>query len=80
MQPRFLVGERRPSLVSGLLAPRLACPCVGLSYDTKFNLSNTPELPYNEDYFSIPPHAPHGQILKLGTLHPRMGRIALATF
>lgn len=52
----------------------------GLSYDTKFNLSNTLELPYNDDYFSIPPHATHGQIPKLGTLHPSMVRIAAAAF
>ena len=52
----------------------------GLSYDTKFNLSNTLELPYNDDYFSIPPHAPQGQIPKLGTLHPSMVRIAAAAY
>jgi hypothetical protein len=52
----------------------------GLSYDTKFNLRNTLELPYNDTYFSIPPRAPHGQLPKLGTLHPSMGRIAAAAF
>ena len=52
----------------------------GLSYDTKFDLSKRLELPYNDAYFSIPPHAPHGQIPKLGTLHPSMVRIAAAAF
>ena len=52
----------------------------GLSYDTKFDLRNTLELPFNDAYFSIPPHAPHGQIPKLGTLHPSMVRIAAAAF
>ena len=52
----------------------------GLSYDTKFDLRNTLELPFNEAYFSIPPHAPHGQNPKLGTLHPSMVRIAAAAF
>lgn len=52
----------------------------GLSYDTKFDLRNTLELPFNEAYFSIPPHAPHGQNPKLGTLHPGMVRIAAAAF
>ena len=52
----------------------------GLSYDTKFNLSKMLELPYNDDYFSVPPLAPHGQIPKLGTLHPSMVRIAAAAF
>jgi hypothetical protein len=52
----------------------------GLSYDTKFDLSKVLELPYNDDYFSVPPHAPHGQNPKLGTLHPSMVRIAAAAF
>jgi hypothetical protein len=52
----------------------------GLSYDTKFNLSKMLELPYNDDYFSVPPLAPHGQTPKLGTLHPSMVRIAAAAF
>lgn len=52
----------------------------GLSYDTKFDLSKVLELPFNADYFSVPPHAPHGQTPKLGTLHPSMVRIAAAAF
>jgi hypothetical protein len=52
----------------------------GLSYDTQFDLSKVLELPYNYDYFSVPPHAPHGQNPKLGTLHPSMVRIAAAAF
>ena len=52
----------------------------GLSYETKFDLKNILELPYNDAYFSVPPHAPHGQSPKLGTLHPSMVRIAASTF
>ena len=52
----------------------------GLSYDTKFDLSKVLELPFNDAYFSVPPHAPHGQNPKLGTLHPSMVRIAGAAF
>jgi len=52
----------------------------GLSYDTKFDLRNILELPFNEAYFSVPPHAPHGQTPKLGTLHPSMVRIAASAF
>lgn len=52
----------------------------GLSYDTKFDLGNTLDLPYNDDYFSVPPHAPHGQSPQLGTLHASMVRIAVAAF
>ena len=52
----------------------------GLSYDTKFDLKNILELPFNDAYFSVPPHAPHGQSPKLGTLHPSMVRLAASTF
>ena len=52
----------------------------GLSYDTKFDLSKAIDLPYNDAYFSVPPHAPFGQIPKLGTLHPSMVRIAAAAY
>lgn len=52
----------------------------GLSYDTKFNLKRILELPFNEDYFSVPPLAPYGQIPKLGILHPSMVKIAAAAF
>jgi hypothetical protein len=52
----------------------------GLSYDTKFDLRNILELPFNDAYFSVPPHAPHGQTPKLGTLHPSMVRIAASAY
>jgi hypothetical protein len=52
----------------------------GLSYDTKFDLKNVLELPFNDDYFSVPPHAPHGQVPKLGVLHPSMVRVAAGAF
>lgn len=52
----------------------------GLSYDTKFDLSKILNLPYNDDYFSVPPRAPYGQIPKLGTLHPSMVRVAATAF
>jgi mRNA-degrading endonuclease toxin of MazEF toxin-antitoxin module len=50
----------------------------GLSYNTKFNLRAVLELPFNDMYFNIPPHAPHGQNPKLGVLHPTMVKIASA--
>jgi len=52
----------------------------GLSYDTKFDLRNTLELPYNDTYFSVPLRTPYGQLPKLGTLHPSLVRIAAAAF
>ena len=52
----------------------------GLSYDTKFDLKSALELPFNDDWFSVPPHAPFGQTPRLGTLHPSMVRIAAAAY
>ena len=57
-----------------------AYAAVGLSYDTKFDLGKALLLPFNDDYFAVPPHAPHGQIPKLGTLHPSMVRIAAVAY
>ena len=58
----------------------VAYASAGLSYDTKFDLRSVLELPFNDAYFSVPPHAPHGQMPKLGTLHPSMVRIAATAF
>lgn len=58
----------------------VAYASAGLSHDSKFDLKNALELPFNDDWFSVPPHAPHGQIPKLGTLHPSMVRVAAAAF
>ena len=57
-----------------------AYAAAGLSYDTKVDLGKALLLPFNDDYFAVPPHAPHGQIPKLGTLHPSMVRIAAAAY
>ncbi len=67
----FLISKRDHSA---------AYASAGLSYDTKFNLKRILELPFNDDYFSVPPLAPYGQIPKLGTLHPSMVKIAAAAF
>jgi len=57
-----------------------AYAAAGLSHDSRFDLSKVLDLPFNDAYFSVPPHAPHGQTPKLGTLHPSMVRIAAAAF
>jgi hypothetical protein len=57
---------------------RAAYAAAGLSYDTKFDLKNAVELPFNTDWFSVPPAAPHGQKPRLGTLHPALFRAAEA--
>jgi hypothetical protein len=52
----------------------------GLSYDTKFNLARRLQLPFNDEYFAVPPSAPHGQQPKLGVLHASLMRRAAAAF
>jgi hypothetical protein len=37
-------------------------------------------LPYNDEWFAVAPGAPHGQIPKLGVLHPSLVRRAKAAF
>jgi len=51
-----------------------------LSYEIKLDLKFLLELAFNDAYFLVPPHAPHGQIPKLGTPHPSMVRIAANVF
>ena len=46
----------------------------GLSYPTKFSFHNVVELPFNDQWFKPPPHAPFGQTPKLGVLHPSLMR------
>jgi hypothetical protein len=52
----------------------------GLSFDTKFDLRQSVELPWNEDFFCVPARAPHGQHPKIGNLHASMMRSAHAAF
>ena len=57
-----------------------AYAAAGLSYDTKFDLKQALDLPYSTEWFSVPPSAPHGQIPKLGVLHPSLVRSVQAAF
>jgi hypothetical protein len=52
----------------------------GLSVSTKFDLRSVKELPYNEQWFRVPPGAPHGQTPRLGLLHPTLMRRAKAAY
>jgi len=52
----------------------------GLSYDTKFDLKQTLDVPYTTEWFSVPPAAPHGRSPKLGTLHPSLVRALEAAY
>jgi hypothetical protein len=51
-----------------------------LSYDTKFDLKQLVDLPFTSEWFSVPPQAPHGQVPKLGTLHPSLVRVLQAAY
>lgn len=57
-----------------------AFDAAGLSYDTKFDLKQSIDLPYTTEWFSVPPAAPHGQTPKLGALHPSLVRALQAAF
>lgn len=52
----------------------------GLGKPTKFNLGETFELDHSDEWFAVPPGAPHGQTPKLGLLHPSLMRRAKAAF
>jgi hypothetical protein len=44
----------------------------GLSFDTKFDLRNIVELPWDDYFFAVPPNHCYGQPPKLGSLHMAM--------
>jgi len=52
----------------------------GLALDTKFDFKAVVVLPWTEQFFKVPPHAPQGQTPLLGTLHPSLMRAAKAAF
>ena len=52
----------------------------GLGYPTKFNLSETFELDYNDIWFGVPPGAPCGHLPRIGILHPSLMRRTRAAF
>ena len=53
-------------------ANRAAYEMAGLSFDTKFDLRNIVELPWNDNFFGVPPNPSHGQTPRLGSLHMGM--------
>lgn len=70
------VEELHPGEFAITRADREAFAVAGLSFDTKFDLTNVIELPFSERWFTVPPGAPHGQIPTLGLLHPTIVRRA----
>lgn len=53
---------------------KAAYELAGLSYDTKFDLRNRVDVPWNDSFFAVPPNPAHGQTPKLGSLHIGMER------
>jgi hypothetical protein len=88
-QPHVLVAygtsQRVTQLRSGEFAISnamhpAAFNAAGLSYDTKFLMGQTAWLPYSTLAFGVAPGAPHGQLPKLGILHPSMVKAATAAY
>ena len=52
----------------------------GLSFDTKFDLRQSVELPWTEEFFAVPARSPYGQHPKLGSLHASMMRALQAAY
>ena len=71
---RLLAGEFAIRKSDNAAAYALA----GLSYDTKFNLAETLALPWDNQFFAVPPNSRHGQMPKLGSLHPGMMKVVEA--
>jgi hypothetical protein len=70
----YSTSQRTDRLLSGEFAIRkaehkAAYATAGLSYDTKFDLRHVVELPWNAEFFTVPPAPQHGQTPKLGSLH-----------
>ena len=59
---------------------RIAYHLSGLSFDTKFNMKEVVELAYNTTWFKVPPHAPCGQLPRMGMLHPSLVQRAAAAW
>jgi hypothetical protein len=55
-----------------------AYKAAGLSHDTKFDFKQTARLPWNGEFFAVPPGAPNGQKPLIGTLHASVIRAAAA--
>jgi hypothetical protein len=83
--------EPRPGLIllvkeddEAMIFVNVAYANAGLSHDsfqdTKLDLNRLWEVPFIDEYFLVPPHAPHGQTPKLGILHPSLVRIVSAAF
>jgi hypothetical protein len=72
------IGELHPGEFAITRGDSEAFSLAGLSFDTKFDLSNVIELPFSTRWFAVPPGAPHGQSPKLGLLHPTTVRRAAA--
>lgn len=78
-------SQRTTTLYRGEFAIRrvanpAAFAAANLSFDTKFDLRRCVDLPFTSEWFQVPPAAPHGQVPRLGTLHPSLVRAVQAAY
>jgi hypothetical protein len=89
--PQYTVGvahgtrQKVTSLQSGAFAIQrdrnpAAFLAAGLSCDTTFDLRQTLDLPISAEGCPVPPGAPHGQVPRLGILHPSLVEAVQAAF
>lgn len=74
VQVAYGTSQKLDRLAAGEFAIRkfehpAAYATAGISFDTKFDLKHTIELPWGEVFFRVPPRPHHGQHPKLGSLH-----------
>jgi hypothetical protein len=55
----------RAGEVLGASVDRAAYKLAGMRHQTNVSFKHTVQLPYNEEWFKVPPAAPHGQTPKL---------------
>ena len=74
VQAAYGTSQKLDRLASGEFAIRklehgAAYAMAGLSFDSKFDLRHTLELPWIEPFFAVPPDPRHGQYPIMGSLH-----------
>ena len=84
VQVAYGTSQKLDRLASGEFVIRkfdhpAAYATAGITFDTKFNLKHTIELPWNDLFFSVPPQPHHGQNPKLGSLHIGLQKVVEAT-
>jgi hypothetical protein len=72
------IDELRSGEFSITPADHAAYQLSGLSFPTKFDMRQTQDVPYDEDWFRVPQAPRYGQTPKLGSLHASLYKRAKA--